>query len=336
MSDSVNVNYERQDAGKDGVMRRREFLGRTSKAVALAAVTAGTGVLFHNRPVYTHADIVSMESDFQVEASGDWPKVVLAKNEDPVAALRASLDGIGGIGRFVKEGERVTIKPNVGWDRTPEQAANTNPILVGEIARLCLAAGASKVIVTDVTCNEARRCFARSGIREAAERAGAEVILPTEDDFVSVDIGGEVLTEWPTLRSIVECDRLINIPIVKQHSLSGCTIGMKNLYGIIGGRRHRLHQQIDQSIVDLARFSKPTLVVIDATRVLLRNGPTGGSLDDVAAPNSVICATDQVAADARGVEFLGMPVGRIGHIKLAEKSGLGTMDYRAAGYKELV
>jgi uncharacterized protein (DUF362 family) len=317
-------------------MKRRDFLGRTSKAVALAAVTGGTGLLFHNRPVYTHADIVSKQTDFQIESAGDWPQVVLANKEDAVAALRMSLDGIGGIGRFVKKGERVTIKPNVGWDRTPEQAANTNPLLVGEMVSQCLAAGAARVVVTDVTCNEARRCFARSGIREAAEAAGGEVILPTEEDFVNADLGGELLTEWPTLRPIIECDRLINMPIVKQHSLSGCTIGMKNFYGIIGGRRHRLHQQIDQSIVDLARYCKPTLVVIDASRVLLRNGPQGGSLSDVATPNSVICATDQVAADTRAVEFLNMPAGRIGHFKLAEKSGLGTMDYRAAGYKELV
>jgi uncharacterized protein (DUF362 family) len=316
-------------------MKRREFLGKTSKAVALAAVTGGTGLLFHNRQVHTRSGIVTQAADFQVEASGDWPQVVLAHNEDPTIALRMSLDGIGGIGRFVMKGEKVTVKPNVAWDRTPEQAANTSPILVGEIVTQCLAAGAARVIVTDVTCHDARRCFARSGIREAAEKAGAEVILPTESDFVDADLKGELLTEWPVLRAVMECDRLINVPIVKQHSLSGCTIGMKNLYGIIGGRRHRLHQQIDQSIVDLARFSKPTLVVVDATRVLLRNGPTGGSLADVATPNTVICATDQVAADARAVEFLDIPVERIGHIRLAEKSGLGTAHYRAAGYKEL-
>ena len=133
----------------------------------------------------------------------------------------------------------------------------------------------------------------------------------------------------------VDTDRFINMPIVKQHSLSRCTIGMKNLFGIIGGRRNQLHQQIDQALVDLAVFCKPTLTVIDATHVLLRGGPTGGSLDDVAVENSVICATDLVAADSRACEFLGLKGDGVEHIVLAAQSGLGNIDYRAAGYLEV-
>jgi uncharacterized protein (DUF362 family) len=249
--------------------------------------------------------------------------------------MRKSLDAVGGIRRFVKPGERVTIKPNVGWDRTAEQAANTNPILVAEMVQLCLAAGASKVVVTDVSCNDSRRCFLRSGIKEAAEKAGAEVYLESEEDFREVDIRGQVLTTWPVLKYFLNTDRFINMPIVKQHSLTRCTIGLKNLYGILGGPRHKLHQKIDQSIVDLARFSRPTLTVVDATRVLLHGGPQGGSLDDVAHEHTVICSTDQVAADARGAEFLGLSGEMVSHIRLAEKSGLGSVDYRAVGYKEI-
>jgi uncharacterized protein (DUF362 family) len=136
------------------------------------------------------------------------------------------------------------------------------------------------------------------------------------------------------LKHFVETDRLINMPIVKQHSLTSCTISMKNLYGILGGRRNQLHQEIDQSIVDLASFSRPTLTVVDATRVLMRGGPQGGSLDDVNIEHTVLCATDQVAADARAAEFLGLDAARVGHIVLAEKAGLGTIDYRSVGYKE--
>jgi uncharacterized protein (DUF362 family) len=134
----------------------------------------------------------------------------------------------------------------------------------------------------------------------------------------------------------VDTDRLINMPIVKQHSLSRCTIAMKNFFGLLGGRRNQLHQEIDQSIVDLAAFIRPTLTVVDATRVLVRNGPQGGSLDDVSIQNTVMCATDQVAADARGAEFLGLTADRVGHIVLAQRSGLGMLDYRAAGYSEIL
>ncbi len=301
----------------------------------MAAVTGGSGLFFHNRQVSRYSPIATKTNDFEVPSVISLPKVVLARQTDPIAALHSALDAVGGIKRFIRPGERVTIKPNVGWDRTPAQAANTNPILVGAMVRQCLEAGASEVVVTDMSCNDPRRCFIRSGIREEAEKAGAKVVLPQEEDFVQTNLGGELLTIWPVLKYFVLTDRLINMPIVKQHSLSACTIGMKNFYGILGGSRNKLHQRIDQSIVDLAAFCRPSLTVVDATRVLLRNGPQGGSLDDVAVENTVICATDQVAADARAVEFLGLKPENVGHIVLAEKSGLGKIDYRSIGYKEV-
>ncbi len=316
-------------------MERRDFLKQTGKAVALAAVTAGTGLYFHNRETGKEATIITKNVDFQVPPDNNLPSIVLSENENHTAAMNASLDAIGGINRFVKPGERVTVKPNVGWDRTPQQAANTNPVLVAEMVRLCYEAGAKEVIVTDITCNDARRTFIRSGIRDAAEKAGARVILPKSEDYIQTNLNGKLLTTWPVLKYFIETDRFINMPIVKQHSLSRCTIGMKNLYGILGGQRAQLHQSIDQSIVDLAEFVKPTLIVVDATRVLLRNGPQGGSLADVEIANSVICATDQVAADARGAEFLGLNPEQVGHIILAEKTGLGNINYNASGYKEI-
>jgi len=317
-------------------MKRRDFLKKSTQAMALAAVTGGTGFLFHNRESAAYHRPASAKAQFTVAGDPRLPGIVLAKNSDHTAALNAALDAIGGIKRFVKPGERVTIKPNIGWDRTPAQAANTNPILVGEMVRLCLAAGAAEVVVADISCNSAPRCYLRSGIQDMAAKAGAKVILPRDEDYVQTDLKGKLLTTWPVLKWFVETDRLINMPIVKHHSLSDCTVGMKNFYGILGGRRNQLHQQIDQSIVDLAAFCRPTLTVVDATRVLLRNGPTGGSLDDVAVEDSVICATDLVAADSRAAEFLGLEGAKVGHIALAGAGGLGQVDYKAAGYKEIL
>jgi uncharacterized protein (DUF362 family) len=316
-------------------MKRRDFIKKTGQALGLAVVTGGTGWFFHNRESTAYAQLMTKTADFTVPADPNLPKLALARNEDHIAALHATLDAVGGIKRFVKPGERVVVKPNIGWDRTPEQGANTNPELVAEMTRLCLEAKAAEVIVTDVTCNYAPRCFLRSGIKEAAEKAGAKVILPRDEDYVTVNLEGELLTEWPVLKHFIETDRLINMPIVKNHSLSRCTIGMKNFYGILGGRRNQLHQQIDQSIVDLARFCAPTLIVVDATRVMLTGGPTGGSLENLAIENSVICATDQVAADSRGAEFLGLEGPKVAHIALAHGNGLGEIDYKAAGYKEI-
>ena len=317
-------------------MERRDFLKKTGSAAALAAVTGSTGFFFHNRETTRRRTVLAKTASFEVPPDPALPVLTLATNTDPAAALNAALDAVGGIGRFVRPGERVVVKPNVGWDRTPEQGANTHPALVSEKVRLCLSAGAAQVIVAEVSCNDPRRSFLRSRIKEAGEMAGATVKLPSKEDFAEVDLGGTVLTRWPVLRHFVEADRLINMPVVKQHSLTRCTISMKNLYGILGGRRTRWHQEIDQSIVDLAAFVRPTLTVVDATRVMVRGGPQGGSLDDVRVENTVMCATDQVAADARGVEFLGLSGHQIGHIVLAARSGLGSLDYRNAGYQEIV
>jgi len=316
-------------------MDRREFIKKTGQAIALAAITGGTGLAFNERRVSHYESLIPKISDFTIPLDNSLPGIALAKNSNHTAALNSALDAIGGIKRFVQKGERVTIKPNIGWDRSPAQAANTSPDLVAEMVRLCLDAGAGQVIVTDISCNDPRRCFLRSGIRDSAEKAGAKVILPSDDEFVKTDIKGKELEVWPVLKPFIETDRLINMPIVKQHSMSTCTIGMKNFFGVVGGERYRLHQNIDQSIVDLAAFCKPTLVVIDATHVLMRDGPTGGSLDDVLTADSVICTTDQVAGDSRGAEFLGFKGADVSHIVLAEKSGLGKIDYRSIGYKEI-
>ena len=316
-------------------MERREFLKRAGQAAALAAVTGSAAYLFYNRKPFAYAPRAVKRPAFDLGRDTSFPLTAACTNADPIVALNQSLDAVGGIKRFVRPGERVTIKPNVGWDRTPEQAADTNPVLVAQMVSLCLVAGAREVIVSDISCNDPRRCFVRSGIRDAAEKAGAKVYLPQPDDFQKANFDGIVLKEWDVLKWFVETDRLINMPIVKHHGMSACTVGMKNLYGVLGGPRHQLHQQIDQSIVDLTAYFKPTLTVVDATHVLLRNGPQGGSTEDVISANSVICSTDPVGADSRAVEFMGLRGDHVGHIVLAEKSGLGQIDYRAAGYREI-
>jgi len=317
-------------------MERREFIKRTGPAVAVATLTGSTGFLFHNRDTARRTRVVSKAASFEVPRDTSFPVLTQATHGDPKAALNAALDAIGGIRRFVKAGERVVVKPNVGWDRTPAQGANTHPDLVAEMVRLCLEAGASEVKVVDNSCNDPRRSFLRSGIREAGESAGATVLLPAAEDMVEADLGGQVLKTWPVLRHFIETDRFINMPVIKQHNLTRCTIGMKNLYGILGGRRNRLHQAIEESIVDLASFVRPTLTVVDGTRVMTRGGPQGGSLDYLTIQNTVLCSTDQVAADARAVEYLDVRPEQVGHIVLAQQVGLGSMDYRASGFQEIL
>jgi uncharacterized protein (DUF362 family) len=220
------------------------------------------------------------------------------------------------------------VKPNIGWDRTPEQAANTNPAVVAEVVRQCWNAGARRVIVTDVSCNDPRRCFQRSGIAAAAQREGAEVILPEPARFKDVDLQGEVLRSWPVFEPFLNADKIINIPIAKHHSLTGTTLGMKNWYGILGGPRHQLHQRISESLVDLADFIRPTLTIIDCYRVLIRNGPTGGNLEDVVLKKSLVAGTDPVALDAYVAKaFWNLEVSSLPYLQMAAKRGLGTCEF---------
>jgi uncharacterized protein (DUF362 family) len=246
------------------------------------------------------------------------------QGEDPRQLLRRAVTELGGIRRFISRGDVVVIKPNVSWDRTPEQAANTNPLVVAEMVRLCVEAGARSVVVTDASINEPHRSFQRSGIGEAARQEGAEVVLPEERKFRRVDLHGDLLRVWPVLEPFLAADKIINLPVAKHHSLTGVTLGLKSWYGILGGQRQRLHQRIHESLADLGDFMRPTLTVIDGYRVLLRNGPSGGNLEDVALKKTLMAGTDPVALDACAAKtWWNLGVEELLYLQLAAGRGLG-------------
>jgi uncharacterized protein (DUF362 family) len=317
---------------------RREALQRVGKA-ALVLGTAGVVT----RARWDRGEVAAAPRrqagegrDYRVQTEDpNAPAMAIAHEAPPegeranaAALARRAIDGLGGMKRFISRGDVVAIKPNIGWDRTPAQAANTNPALVGELCRLALDAGAAKVVVTDFSCNDPERAFSRSGIAKAARDAGARVVLPADHRFRTIPMGGEVLDEWPIFLPLIEADKVINAPVAKHHSLAKLTCALKNWYGIIGGTRNRLHQDIDVSIADLAAFMQPTLTVVDATRVLWRNGPQGGNLADTRDENTVVASIDQVAADAYACRFIGLPPEQLGYLALAEQRGLGTRRWR--------
>jgi uncharacterized protein (DUF362 family) len=317
-------------------MKRREFLTKTGQAVVLVSIASETGLITINCQSGGKGKAIVTKPDFEVAADPQFPRVALARNEDHARALCSALDAIGGIRRFVKKGEKVLLKPNAAWDRIPEQGVNTNPVLIGEMVRQCKTAGAADVMITDYGPSNPLRVFTRSGIKDAVEKNGGRIIFTGDNDFLRDDFNGRFIDSWPVLKYVFEVDRLINMPIAKHHGLVYGTASMKNFFGAIGGNRNPLHDQIDQAIVDLAAYFRPTLTVVDATRVLMRAGPQGGSFDDVETFDSVICSTDQVAADSRACEFLGLTAKEIKHVVLAAEQGLGQIDYRMAGYKEIL
>ena len=309
--------------------KRRDVLLKILRLGGLSAATGGAAWWLKRRSQRPEeAFAASVQRNFTVPADPQLPQMSVAQGDDPRTLTRKAIEAVGGMKRFVARGDVVVVKPNIAWDRTPEQAANTNPQVVAEIVRLCQEAGAKKVIVTDVSCNDPRRCFQRSGIAAAARAEGAEVPLPEERRFKEVDLRGDVLTAWPVLEYFLTADKMINVPIAKHHSLTGVTLGMKNWYGILGGPRHRLHQRIQESLVDLADFMRPTLTVMDAYRILLRGGPTGGNLSDTVLKKTVVASTDPVALDAYIAKaYWDLDAGKLPYLKLAEDRGLGKLDF---------
>jgi uncharacterized protein (DUF362 family) len=265
------------------------------------------------------------------EAGDDSP----APTATPEQLVKRAVDAMGGMGRFVSRGDVVVVKPNIGWDRMPIHAANTNPDVVAAVAKLAFDAGAKKVVVADGSCNDPNRCFQRSGIWRAAYDSGAEVVLPQEHRYRTMRLKGDVLDEWPVFTTLVDADKVISVPIAKHHNLAKYTAAMKNWYGVLGGRRNRLHQNIDTSIADLATFMRPTLVVVDAWRVLMRNGPQGGNIDDARDMHMCIATVDQVAADSYGCTLIGQKPENLEYLEMGEKRGLGTRRWENLRVKEV-
>lgn len=301
-------------------MNRRTFL--TSAAIA----GAGTA-LFTSRLAQAAAPALAIA---RYKSSPTAPDGIA---EEARRLTRAGIDALGGMGRFVSKGQTVWIKPNISWDRRPEQAATTNPDVVATLVAMCYQAGAKRVVVSDNPCNSAQRTFPRSGIQPAAEKAGAQVFFMDERKFRKMALNGKVLKEWPVYAEVVEADVLINVPIAKHHSLTTVTLGMKNLMGAVGGARERFHQNTELTLPDLAAFLKPKLIVLDAIRVLTGNGPVGGSLTDVKRKETVVAGTDQVAVDAYGATLLGHKPQAIDHIVEAGRRGLGNINFEALSPK---
>ncbi|GFE61618.1 DUF362 domain-containing protein [Geobacter sp. AOG2] len=260
-------------------------------------------------------------------AAKDQPLVAVAEGKDYDAITRKAVNAIGGMRRFVKTGDVVVVKPNMGWDRSTEFAANTHPQVVRALVEECLAAGAKKVKVFDYTCNDSRRCYANSGI-EGALRGMKHVECKQieQERFKKVSLNGRFLKEWDLYDEALSANVFINVPIAKHHGLSKLTLGLKNIMGVMGGNRGYIHRNLDVALADVNARMKSHLTVIDATRILTAHGPQGGSMADVKVLNKVITSSDIVAADAFATTLFGLRPADIPTIVAAHKRGLGEMD----------
>lgn len=308
-------------------MKRRDFL-RTS-ALAGAALTLD----------FKGLSAALMNNTVAVEAV---PDMVAVMGGEPAVMLDKALEALGGIEKYVKKGQKVVIKPNIGWDRTPELAGNTNPELVSALVKKCLAAGAEKVTVFDHTCDNWQKCYESSGIEKAAKAAGA-IVMPANDEkyYRAVSIpNGKNLKSAKIHEALVEADVWINVPILKNHGGAKLTCAMKNYMGIVWDRRFFHQNDLQQCIADICTWEKkPVLNIVDAYRILFQNGPQGRNASDVATLKSLIVSPNIVAIDTAALSLFNqvkkLDLAAASHIGKGEAQHLGTTDLKSLNIKRI-
>ena len=307
-------------------LSRRDFL-KLSGAIGLGLLGASC---HPSKPAATSARQ-------PIAPTGDQAYLAVAHGEDPTAIVKAALAALGGIERFVSPGQDVILKPNICVDyHTAEFAATTNPQVVATLVTLCLGAGAGRVRVMDMPFGGTpSSAYAISGIEEAVKAVGGEMEIMSPVKFTKFDIpAGKDLKSWDIYRDILETDVLIDVPIAKHHSLARLSMASKNLLGVVG-TPNQIHQNLAQRIADLISVIRPTLTVIDAYRILIDHGPTGGSLNDVKQTNTIIASHDIVAADSYGATLFGLSGAEIPYLKKSSEMGLGTMDLSSVKVEEV-
>ena len=295
-------------------MKRRNFISTTLKA----SLIAGAGFSSLNYANSLNSSLFPFSSDYDLAA---------IKGGEPDSMFDEAIKSLGGMNRFVKKGQTVVVKPNIGWDVSPERAGNTNPALVKQIIKHCFDAGAKDVYVFDHTCDNWNKCYSNSGIERAVKDANAKIVSgASESYYQDVTIKqGKKLKKTKVHELILESDVFINVPILKNHSSADLTIGMKNLMGNVWDRGYWHSNDLHQCIADFASWKKPDLTVVDAYYVMKKNGPRGVSKEDVVTLKSQIVSTDIVAADAAAAKLFGKNPEDIDHIRIADEMKIGTM-----------
>ncbi len=308
-------------------MERRKFL-----KTAIIGTIASAATLNSNTPLRAATNSILEPTD--TSDKGDGPNDLVAViGGTPEELYRTAIAAMGGMQRFVKKGQKVTLKPNIGWDKTPEYAADTNPELVALVVKDCLAAGALSVTVFDHSCDEWSSCYKNSGIKKAVEDAGGTMAFAHDVKYFRET----PLTHAKNLKNpkiheaILDCDVWINIPILKNHGGARMTSAMKNCMGIVWDRKEVHIKNLQQCIADISTLDKkPVLNIVDAYRIMTQNGPKGKSLDDVQLAKAIFMSTDIVAVDTAAIKFFAqyqqMDLDRVTHVRLGEEAHIGTMN----------
>jgi uncharacterized protein (DUF362 family) len=266
-----------------------------------------------------------------------YPDLVVARQGEPEQMVRAAVKALGGMGRFVNPGDVVVVKPNICTSyHGYEYAATTNPWVVSAIVKLALEAGAKKVKVLDFPFGgTAEQAYRISGIDALVDQAGGKMVVMSNIKFVETAIpAGLDLKSTRIYDDVLRADVLINVPIAKHHELARLTLAMKNLMGVIYDRPY-MHANLGQRLADLSTRVRSHLVIVDAVRMLMAHGPTGGNLADVKKADTIIASPDIVASDSYAATMFGIEPENLGYIKKGVQMGLGDNNLSRLNIKEI-
>ncbi len=305
---SRNLLYSNQYSN---IMERRDFL-RTGVGLAMLSGIS---------PFFGGLEEIMANPAAKTELAA-------VRGGEPEEMFDKAIDALGGISKFVKQGQSVLVKPNIGWDAPPERAANTNPRIVGHIVKKCLEAGASEVNVFDKTCNKWDRCYSNSEIEKYVKDAGGKMVPGNSESYFSeVNVpNGKTLKKTKVHELIKSADVFINVPVLKHHASTKLSLGMKNLMGVVWDRKFYHSNDLNQCIADFITYRKPDLTVIDGYNMMTKNGPRGVSTADVVNLKAMIISTDIVATDAAAAKMFGLDPKDVGHIQIAHNMGMGNMN----------
>ena len=314
-------------SGCGRALRWSESQGRTADSEGPGSTSTSTPSTGGSSSTTAGTGSTTTSDATTTTAGSTVPDLAVIRGDSPDKNVRAAVAALGGMERFVKRDAKVVVKPNVLTGRPPEYATTTNPLVISTIIRMCLEAGAAEVTVLDYPTSSPRSAFQESGLTQAVEESGGKLKYLSNRNFDRVDIPeGVAITSWPLVADALEADIFINVPIGKTHGMAGLTLAMKNLMGIMGDPRGEIHIDFARKITDVNTRVKPHLVILDAYRILVRNGPTGGNLDDVQMPKTVVAGTSQVAVDAYGTTIMGWKPTDLPSLVEAAARGLGEID----------
>ncbi|MDR2836427.1 MAG: DUF362 domain-containing protein [Bacteroidales bacterium] len=317
-------------------MDRREFL----KAIAI------TGAAFTIKNVGGNMDLfsqtISKSSTDAIGTTSAKYDLVAVMGGEPEVMFQKAIAELGGMSVFVKKGQKIVVKPNIGWDKVPELAGNTNPKLIAEIVKQCLSAGAKEVKVFDNTCDDWKKCYTNSGIETAVKKAGG-IMVPAHEESYYREISlpnAKKMKKAKIHEAILDCDAWINVPVLKNHGGANLTISMKNLMGIVWDRRYFHNNDLQQCIADMCTLDKKAILnIVDAYRVVKTNGPRGKSETDVVNPKGLFMSQDIVAVDTAAANFFNqireMPLDHVAHIGNGEALNLGTTKLESLNVKRI-